>query len=82
MKLPLGHARYLDEYGKETVIETLTCPHCNKIYRRPKPGEPSGFCHMCFCPVCLECGKSDRCDPFEKKLDRLEARARLLREVG
>ena len=78
----LGHAEKYDAYGNVVVVETLTCKHCGRIYPKPKPGEPSGFCQMCFSPVCLGCGKIDKCDPFEKKLERIEGRARLLKSVG
>jgi hypothetical protein len=77
----LGHAEVFDGFGSVEVIETLTCCHCGKLYRKPDPGEPSGFCRMCFSPVCLACGKIDKCDPFEEKLKRMEARARLLDAV-
>jgi hypothetical protein len=67
-----------DEYGYETVVETFTCAHCSNVFPKPKPDEPYGFCHLCFKPTCVPCGALDRCDPFEKKLARMEARARLL----
>ena len=31
---------------------------------------------------CVECGKIDKCDPFEEKLKRLEQRDRMLRSMG
>jgi len=82
MREALGHGEYVDEYGRVTVVKTLTCAHCNHIFPKPAPGEPVGFCHMCFKQVCLSCGRSDRCDPFEKKLERLEQRGRFLARVG
>ena len=78
----LGHGERYDALGNVVVVETLTCKHCNKIYPRPKSREPSGYCHMCFSPVCLECGKLDKCDVFEKKLERIEQRDRLRRSLG
>ena len=78
----LGHVERFDELGNVAVVETLTCNHCGCIYPKPGPGEPSGFCHVCFAGVCLGCGAIDRCDPFEKKLERLEGRARFLKSVG
>jgi len=64
------------------VVETLTCVHCNNLYRKLGKSDPVGFCHMCFKPVCLHCGAIDRCEPFERKLEALEARSRLLRACG
>jgi hypothetical protein len=78
----LGHVEMFDSCGQVTVVETLTCKHCGKIFRKPGPQDPAGFCHMCFSPVCLTCGASERCDPFEKKLERIEQRSRLLAAAG
>ena len=77
----LGHIERTDQYGNVLVEDTLTCAHCNRLYPKPKPSDQFGFCHMCFKPVCLKCGKLDRCDPFEKKLERMEARDRLLKQI-
>jgi len=71
-----------DAYGTESVVETFTCAHCQHVFPKPKQGEDSGWCHQCFKPVCLSCGASDRCDPFEKKLMRMELRGKLLRSLG
>lgn len=81
-----GFYRNFDEYGRETVVETFTCAHCNKVKRTteklPNGQEARGFCHKCMQPVCVECGGSERCDPFEKKLLRMEARGKLLKSMG
>ncbi len=77
----LGHTTTFDDKGNVVVEEVLVCAHCQHIYKKPGPKDPAGFCHMCFKPVCLACGAKDKCDPFEKKLERMEARARLLRSV-
>jgi hypothetical protein len=71
-----------DEYGRETVTETFTCAHCQRVFVKPGPGEASGFCHQCFKPTCVPCGAQDKCDPFEKKLLRIEARDKLLRSIA
>jgi hypothetical protein len=78
----LGHVERYDAIGNVYVSETLTCGHCSRIYVKPGPGDPVGFCRMCFSPVCLSCGRLDKCDPFEKKLERLEQRSRLMKLVG
>ena len=81
-KQALGHIERYDAFGHVTEAETLTCNHCGKIFLKPGSGDPVGFCHMCFSPVCLECGKIDRCDPFEEKLKRLEQQSRLRAALG
>ena len=78
----LGHAEVADHLGNVRVVETLTCAHCSRVYPKPQNGEPSGFCHMCFSPVCLQCGALTRCDPFERKLERIERRDRLWQQLG
>ena len=77
----LGYAETFDSLGNVVVTEKLTCPHCQKIYDRPGADEPVGFCHSCFSPVCIECGRENRCDPFEEKLRRMESRSRLFRSL-
>ena len=81
MKVALGYGEHIDEYGRTTVVETLTCAHCNRLFEKPKPGDPMGFCHMCFKPVCLRYGRSERCDPFERKLEEIERQGRFLRSM-
>ncbi len=78
-------------YGIETrdgkVIgeeDSFTCGHCNTIvFVKPRqdPADMGGLCKLCMrltCPVCA--GKAS-CDPFEKKLERMESRDRFLRKV-
>jgi len=78
MKSALGYAETFNEFGTATIAETLTCAHCGNIYPKPKLNEACGFCHMCFKAVCLPCGALTKCDPFEKKLQRLEQRQKFL----
>lgn len=81
-----GH--YEETYGDGTkrVWPTFTCNHCNAIVFKPGPGEDSGFCMKCFCPVCLPCGAKHTCVPWEERMTIIEAkaaaRASLLRAVG
>lgn len=77
-----SYVETFDGEGNHVVHEMLTCAHCQRIYAKPGPKDDVGFCHMCFAPVCLDCGKLDRCDPFERKLERMEQRSRLLKSVG
>lgn len=78
----LSFAETLDGDGNKIVVEKLTCAHCQKIFDKPGPDEDVGFCHMCFAATCLPCAKLDRCDPFERKLERMEQRDRLLKSIS
>lgn len=78
MSRALGFQVTTDPSGKETIRETFTCPHCGRPTLKPRGGEDNGWCHMCFRMTCIRCGKIDRCVPFEKRLERIEARAKLL----
>jgi hypothetical protein len=64
--------------------DTYTCCHCNTIVIVPPNKSPSDvggwWCGLCSKPACGGC--VGRCVPFEKWLDRLEAKARLHRAVG
>lgn len=64
--------------------DAFTCAHCNKIVHIPhKPAQtPGGTCPQCgwklICDYCVSTGK---CDPFEKKLERIEASDRFRRQL-
>jgi hypothetical protein len=79
MLRPQGYA-ITTEPGKPDVEEdTITCGHCNGISFVPAGCQPADTCRMCMRYICEACVKLARCDPFEKKLERIEARDRLLR---
>lgn len=44
--------------------------------------EPGAFCRVCMRPVCLPCHAQGTCTPFERALERSEARDRFLRSAG
>lgn len=56
------------------------------LIARPTPGqfreESGAFCRVCMRPVCLSCHNDGRCTPWEKRLERSEARDRLRRATG
>lgn len=78
--------------------DTLTCRHCQAIvFTKPGSAatvylvtqrdgtvkeEAGAFCRCCMGPVCLRCDALGRCLPWERQLERSEARARFLRSVG
>lgn len=66
-------------FGSVTV-ETFTCSHCNVCgeVRGRKSHELLGVtCQACFALICPSCAKVAKCEPFEKKLEAIEKRARL-----
>jgi len=68
-----------------TEQDSFTCYHCQKIVfvmPRQKGEDIGGLCKVCMnliCPKCVDLGK---CEPFEKKLEKEEARHRFLRQAG
>lgn len=83
MRNPHGCVTVFDGTNARGVsADTITCCHCGMVYEVPDKDQapidelggrdpaPS-FCTLCgdfYCPLCV--GKA--CDPFEKKLDRIE----------
>jgi hypothetical protein len=70
-----GSRGAIETFGPEgsTLIETFTCCHCSAVFRKPGRSDPAGFCELCFLPTCLKPSCNDHCDPFEKKIERMEA---------
>lgn len=65
--------------------ETFTCGHCNNVIRVPhraNPDDLGGMCRICMSMVCGPCVEKRECDPFEKKLKRIEDRSRFLGSIG
>jgi len=60
--------------------DTFVCGHCCRIVTvKPMcdPAEMGGRCTCCDSLICKHCvGKG--CDPIERKLERMERRARML----
>ena len=74
---------FIQRSGPEGTTESkcYTCAHCNIIVEIKSKEQPMGFCHMCFYPTCIKCGALTKCDPFEKKIERLELRSRMLANI-
>lgn len=87
MLRPGGYAIIVDPaLAKPVEADTFTCGHCNGIVfcqatpSLPKP-DIGGFCRLCYKHICGKCADKRSCDPFEKKLERMEQRARFLNAV-
>ena len=78
----LGFIEIVGPEGRREV-ETFTCCHCNGISDVPPPDATEvGFCNRCMSRECLPCARKNKCIPFEKKLEKMEARGRLLSSLG
>jgi hypothetical protein len=84
MRRPQGYAVTVDPDGPTVEEDTFTCKHCNSIVF-VKPGAPAsacgGWCGRCAANICGPCAdemsRTLKCRPFEKWLDKVEARDRL-----
>ena len=66
-------------------MSTFTCCHCNRIvHMKPKcpVDELGGFCRRCMKMTCPSCNQTGNCTPFEKWLEKMEARDRSRRSMG
>lgn len=86
MRRPQGYSVVIDPDAPRTAeADTFTCAHCNTIVMvKPMcdPADMGGRCRVCDSLVCRRCHSTFRCDPFEEKLKRAEARDRALRSYG
>lgn len=65
-------------------LHASTCAHCSRITtfpHRKKMQEHVDVCRSCFRLICLECADKP-CRPWIKEVERQEARARMLRDMG
>lgn len=79
-----GYACLSDPESGIVERDTFTCVHCNSVVHvKPKmPMERLGsMCRNCMKMVCAKCAPGP-CIPFEKKLERMEHRDRMLRSYG
>ena len=76
-----GEITWLDT-GKVEQHQTLMCAHCQMHWMvRPGSGINRGFCVRCAAPTCGKQRCFDRCDPWEKRVERMEARGALERSL-
>ncbi len=71
--------------GSTLEEDSFTCCHCNAVvFVKPRqdPSEAGGFCGLCHSHICPHCAGTGACDPFERKLLRMESRERLLLALG
>ena len=79
MLRPGGYARIDDPGRAPSECDTFTCAHCNRVTHvnaRARPEDIGGLCKQCMgliCPACV----GQACIPFLKRLEQMEASARL-----
>lgn len=66
--------------GPALRIKTFTCAHCSQVTeleRFTRPADAGAICKSCMKPICLSCAakriRGEPCDPWEAKLERIEA---------
>ena len=69
--------------------DTFTCGHDSVIVHVPPYCDPAnlgGFCKICSHLICGNCynamQRGEGCVPWEKRMDKMEARDRFLRSAG
>lgn len=86
MKDAQGYAVWTGPDGRASKeMDTFTCFHCNNVVFVPAKAtaeQMGGFCRMCMKQVCGPCADKGVCTPFEKKLEEVERRARMLKAIG
>jgi len=76
-----GYARLSGPDGTQEW-DTFTCFHCNSIRHDDPKQQDTHWCYQCFNRICENCKARARCEPFERKLERMEARAAARRSYG
>lgn len=67
-----------------TELDSFTCFHCSRVVHvkaRQAPELLGGLCKICMKLICMHCVDKG-CDPFEKKLERWEAKEIARRSYG
>ena len=80
-----GYAVWGSPGGAVEKADTLTCRHCNTVSLlrgKTKADDLGGFCRMCMGHICGPCADQGSCVPFERRLEAMERRQRLLDAVG
>lgn len=74
-----------NENGSIREQDSFTCGHCSKIVLvgpKQKGEDIGGMCKICYNLICGPCADLGICEPFEKKLEKQEARDRFRRQAG
>lgn len=81
----LGYSISQGPDGQVDEHDTFTCGHCQvivEVARRARPEDMGGLCKICMKLVCVRCNAQGTCTPWEKQMEKMEARERLFRSAG
>ena len=62
-----------------TEQDTYSCGHCQAIVQVPPRASPSslgGLCKVCMHLICPRCTDVGTCTPWERQMEKMEARQR------
>jgi hypothetical protein len=85
MRIAGGYAIRTDPLLGVSETDTRTCGHCQRVDAiKPfcDPASVGGLCYCCNRYICVKCHHLAVCDVIEKKLERSEARGRLLASMS
>lgn len=89
MRNSQGYATITWDDGRVQEFDTFTCNHCQRIVHvKPKcdPADLGGYCKICERLICAPCQQSmmkgNGCVPWEKQMEKIEARDRFLKSAG
>jgi len=83
-----GYLTITDPAAARAVeIDTQNCAHCQRVIKQHNADGTRktsiGMCLMCGpAQICDACERDGKCTPFERKLEQIEARGRLLAAAG
>lgn len=80
-----GYAVIVDPSAPLVEMDTITCCHCQRVVVIKASAdvlEKTGWCMRCMKATCGPCADLGKCTPFEKHLERMEARAATARSLG
>ena len=78
VRKPKGYIEINDPDGPGERGETLMCVHCQHHWIvRAGSGAKRGFCLSCNGPTCGKRVCETRCLPFEKRIEMIEAKAKM-----
>lgn len=84
MRNPQGHGIWVYPDAPAKECDTFTCAHCQfvvLVHAKEDPAKLGGFCFPCAKLICKDCVKTGRCEPFEKQIEKMEKRDRLLSAI-
>lgn len=95
MLKPQGYATFTGDTIVER--DTITCGHCQMLvfvkprtastiylipqFQAPDKEEPGAMCRVCMRAVCLKCHDDGRCTPFERRIEEMEHKRRMIEQV-